>query len=94
MKNLFTSILSYIKENWKSGLAPFVSAILGGGIVALTGCSSLQPTDKTQSMSVYALGVPGIAVITSSSLTADNAGADTNAAKQANPVTTDASLTR
>lgn len=38
-------------------------------------------------MSVYALGIPGIAVITESRQTADNAGSDTNAAAQSNPLT-------
>ena len=38
-------------------------------------------------MGVYAFGIPGIAVITQSQQTADNAGSDTNAAAQSNPVT-------
>ena len=41
------------------------------------GCSSLTPSDKTQTMGVYAFGIPGIAVITQSLQTADNAGSDT-----------------
>ena len=44
------------------------------------------PIDKTQTMGVYAFGIPGIAVITQSQQTADNAGSDTNAATQSNPV--------
>jgi hypothetical protein len=35
---------------------------------------------------VYAFGIPGIAVITQSHQAADNAGGDTNAAAQVNPV--------
>ena len=59
------------------------------GAIALTdGCSSLTPSSKTQTMGVYALGIPGIAVITHSEQTADNKGEDTNAPVQANPVTT------
>ena len=58
-----------------------------GGIVSFaSGCSSLTPSDKTQMMGVYAFGIPGIAVITQSHQTADNAGSDTNAATQSNPV--------
>ena len=60
---------------------------IGGGIVSFaSGCSSLTPSDKTQTMGVYAFGIPGIAVITQSHQTADNAGSDTNAATQSNPV--------
>ena len=55
--------------------------------LAAGGCSSLVPSSKTQTMSVYALGIPGIAVITSSSQAADNSGEDVNAPTQANPVT-------
>jgi hypothetical protein len=46
----------------------------------------MMPSDKTQTMGVYAFGIPGIAVITHSHQTADNAGSDTNAAAQSNPV--------
>ena len=64
--------------------------VIGGGIVSITsGCSSMTPSDKTQTMGVYAFGIPGIAVITQSHQTADNAGSDTNAAAQSNPVSVD-----
>ena len=46
----------------------------------------MTPSDKTQTMGVYAFGIPGIVVITQSRQTADNAGSDTNAATQSNPV--------
>jgi hypothetical protein len=64
---------------------------LGGGVIALTnGCSSMTPSSKTQTMSVYAIGVPGIAIITKSTQNEDTSGGDTNAPTQANPVTTTA----
>ena len=60
------------------------------GIVSVaSGCSSMTPSDKTQTMGVYAFGIPGIAVITQSQQTADNAGSDTNASAQSNPVSVD-----
>ena len=66
---------------------PFIAGAVGGDIVSVTsGCSSMTPSDKTQTMGVYAFGIPGIAVITQSHQTADNAGSDTNAAAQSNPV--------
>ena len=84
-----------LKVNWKelmkqiwAAVRPVLLGAIGGGIVSFaSGCSSLAPSDKTQTMGVYAFGIPGIAVITQSSQAADNAGSDTNAAAQANPVT-------
>ena len=37
-------------------------------------------------ISLYALGIPGVAVVTSTQQTADNKGDDMNDAKQTNPV--------
>ena len=82
MKNLFTTILSYIKENWKSGLAPFVSAILGGGIVALTGCTSAMPQSRGQSTEIVAVGIPAVAWISHSTQVDESSGSDTNATVQ------------
>ena len=87
-----------LKVNWKepmkqiwAAVRPVLLGALGGGIVTVaSGCSSMAPSDKTQTMGVYAFGIPGIAVITQSTQAtqaADNAGSDTNAAAQANPVT-------
>ena len=86
-----------LKVNWKelmrqlwAAIRPVLLGAIGGGIVSVSsGCSSLTPSDKTQTMGVYAFGIPGIAVITQSHQTADNAGSDTNAAAQSNPVNVD-----
>ena len=83
-----------LKINWKelmkqiwAAVRPVLLGAIGGGIVGVSsGCSSMAPSDKTQTMGVYAFGIPGIAVITQSHQTADNAGSDTNAAAQSNPV--------
>ena len=40
-------------------------------------------------MSLYAIGIPGIAVVTHSTQDADNKGDDENAPTQANPVSVD-----
>ena len=85
-----------IKVNWKelgkqlwAAVKPVLLAAIGGGIVSVaTGCSSLTPSSKVQSMGVYAFGLPAIAVITQSEQTADYSGGDTNGVNQANPVTT------
>ena len=84
-----------LKINWKelarqlwAAIKPVLLGAIGGGIVGFTsGCSSMALSDKTQTMCVYALGIPGIAVITESRQTADNAGSDLNAAAQSNPLT-------
>ena len=84
-----------IKVNWKSlgkalwaAVKPVILGAVGGGVIALTdGCSALTPSAKSQSMSLYAVGIPGIAVVTKSEQLADNKGDDENKPVQANPVT-------
>ena len=86
-----------LKVNWKelmkqiwAAVRPVLLGAIGGGIVGVaSGCSSMTPSDKTQTMGVYAFGIPGIAVITQSHQTSDNAGSDTNAAAQSNRVSVD-----
>ena len=43
-------------------------------------------------MSLYAIGIPGIAIVTQSEQTADNKGDDENKPAQVNPVTVDTRL--
>ena len=64
------------------------AAILAAVIALTDGCSSMTPSSKTQTMGVYAIGVPGIAIITKSTQHEDASGGDTNAPTQTNPVTT------
>ena len=86
-----------LKINWKelgkqlwNAVKPVLLAAIGGGVVTLAdGCSSLTPSAKTQSMSLYAIGIPGIAIVTRSEQTADNKGDDDNKPVQANPVSVD-----
>ena len=84
-----------IKINWKElgkqlwdAVKPVLLGAIGGGLVAVTGsgCSALTPSAKTQTMGVYAFGIPGVAVVTHSTQAADNAGDDENRPSQANPV--------
>ena len=85
-----------LKVNWKelgkllwAAVKPVLLAAIGGGIVSVaTGCSSLTPTSKSQTLSVIGIGIPAIAVVSSSSQGADASGGDENAPVQANPVTT------
>ena len=84
-----------VKVKWKKlvrqlwdAVRPVLIGAVGGGLVAVTGsgCSSLTPSTKTQTMGVYAFGIPGIAVITKSTQNADNAGDDANVPVQTVPV--------
>ena len=85
-----------IKVDWKAlgkalwdAVKPVLLAAVGGGIVSLSsGCSSLTPANKCQTMGVYAFGLPAIAVIRQSEQASDNRGEDTNAQSQSNPITT------
>ena len=87
-----------LKVNWKelgkqlwNAVKPVLLAAIGGGVVTLAdGCSSLTPSAKTQSMSLYAIGIPGIAVVTKSEQLSDNSGGDENRPVQVNPVTVEA----
>ena len=80
------------KQLWDA-VKPVLLAAIGGGLVTLAnGCSSLTPSAKTQSMSLYAIGIPGIAVVSQSEQTADNKGDDENKPAQVNPVTVDTRL--
>ena len=86
------SIIEWLKAlPWakaaKAALQIIVPAAIGSGAAILTGCSDLRPTAKTQTMSLYAIGIPGIAVITQSRQDADNRGDDENKPSQVNPVT-------
>ena len=71
----------------KAALQIIVPAAIGSGAAILSGCSDLRPSAKTQTMGVYAFGIPGIAVITQSNQDADNRGNDENKPKQTNPIT-------
>ena len=66
--------------------ASALTFLLGASV--LTGCSSMTTPTKGQTQSVFAFGIPGVAVIHSSTQNADNSGADTNYPTQSNPVTT------
>ena len=68
---------------------PVLLAAIGGGIVSVAaGCSSMTPTSKSQTLSVVGIGIPAIAVVSSSSQGADASGGDENKPTQTNPVTT------
>ena len=76
------------KQLWTTVKSVLLAAI-GGGIVSVAaGCSSMTPTSKSQTLSVVGIGIPAIAVMSSSSQGADASGGDENKPTQTNPVTT------
>ena len=79
-----------LRQLWDA-VKPVLLGAIGGGLVAVTGsgCSALTPSAKTQTMSLYAIGIPGVAVVTHSTQEADNKGDDENRPTQANPVSVD-----
>ena len=79
-----------MRQLWDA-VKPVLLGAIGGGLVAVTGsgCSALTPSAKTQTMSLYAIGIPGVAVVTHSTQDADNRGDDENRPVQANPVSVD-----
>ena len=79
-----------MRQLWDA-VKPVLLGAIGGGLVAVTGsgCSALTPSAKTQTMSLYAIGIPGVAVVTHSTQDADNKGDDENRQTQANPVSVD-----
>ena len=90
-----------LKINWKelgkqlwAAVKPVILGAIGGGLVAVTGsgCSALTPSAKTQTMSLYAIGIPGVAVVTHSTQEADNKGNDENKPVQANPVSVETKI--
>ena len=81
-----------MRQLWDA-VKPVLLGAIGGGLVAVTaGCSDLRPSAKTQTMSLYAIGIPGIAVVTQSTQEADNRGDDENRPTQANPVTVETNV--
>ena len=87
------------KALWKCKIENVKCKIVGAAMLHFTfyilhftfaaGCSALTPSAKSQSMSLYAVGIPGIAVVTHSTQDADNKGDDENRPTQANPVSVD-----
>ena len=73
--------LDFVKAHWKE----FVGG-LAGGLAAgtLTGCAGLDQADHQTSTTVWAVGVPGVAILRDSRVSPDNRGTSTTTATQVN----------
>ena len=94
--NKFWNVIKSLpwRDALKAALQIIVPAAVGSGAAILAGCSDLRPSAKTQTMSLYAIGIPGIAVVTQSTQDADNRGDDENRPAQVNPVTVEVPITK
>ena len=73
--------LEFIKEHWKA----FVTGLIGGITAGtLSGCAGLDQADHQTTTTVWAVGVPGVAILRDSRVQPDNRGTSTTAATQVN----------
>ena len=76
--------LDYIKRHWKE----FVTGLVAGAAAgSLTGCGGLAQSDRQVSTSVWAIGVPGVAILRESHVEPDNSGDAIHDAEQTNKLT-------
>jgi len=76
------------RQLWEA-VKPVLLAAIGGGVVALTGCSSMSTPTRGQTTEIVAVGIPAVAWISHTAQEADHHGGDTNCVTQ----TTDATVT-
>lgn len=81
--------VGYVACHWKE----FLTGLLGGiaaGTVA--GCSGMSQSDHEVATSVWAIGIPGVAIMKQTSIAPQNVSDRDNTAGQSNPVTVAPSL--
>ena len=73
--------LDFAKAHWKE----FLTGLLGGTAVYFcNGCAGLDQADHQTSTTVWAIGVPGVAILRDSRVQPDNRGTSTTTANQVN----------
>ena len=72
------------KALWETVVKPILFAAIGGGVVTLAGCAGLDQADHQTTTTVWAVGVPGVAVLRDSRVSPDNRGTSTTTATQVN----------
>ena len=81
--------LDYIKRHWKE----FVTGLVAGAAAgSLTGCGGLAQSDHEVSTSVWAIGVPGVAILRDTRVSPDNRGDTVHDAEQTNKLTVNTKL--
>ena len=73
--------LDFIKAHWKE----FAAGLVGGiAVGTCSGCAGLDQADHQTSTTVWAIGVPGVAVLRDSRVQPDNRGTSSTTATQVN----------
>ena len=73
--------LDFCKSHWKA----FLGGLLGGlATGTFTGCAGLDQADHQTSTTVWAVGIPGIAVLRDTQVRPDNKGPSSTTATQVN----------
>ena len=81
--------LDYIKRHWRE----FVTGLIAGAAAGtLTGCGGMTQSDREVSTSVWAIGVPGVAILRDTHVMPDNKGDATHDATQTNLLHVDTKL--
>ena len=76
--------LDYIKAHWREFLTGLIAGAAAG---TLTGCGGMTQSDREVSTSVWAIGVPGVAILRDTHVMPDNRGDAANDATQTNVLT-------
>lgn len=81
--------LDYIKRHWRE----FVTGLIAGAAAGtLTGCGGMAQRDREVSTSVWAIGIPGVAILHDAHVMPDNRGDSMSEATQTNMLHVDSKL--
>ena len=73
--------LGFAKAHWKAFISGLVGGIAAG---SFSGCAGMDQADHETSTTVWAIGVPGVAILRDSRITPDNRGTSANTSTQVN----------
>ena len=73
--------LGFVKAHWKE----FVTGLVGGiAATSLSGCAGMDQADHQTATTVWAVGIPGVAILRDTRIAPDNRGDSRNTATQVN----------
>ena len=81
MKTVWQYVLGYVKAHWVEFISGLAAGLAAG---TLAGCGGLAQSDRQVSTSVWAIGVPGVAILRDTRVSPDNKGDATHLATQTN----------
>ena len=81
--------LDFLKAHWKEFATGLVAGAAAG---TLTGCGGMTQSDHEVSTSVWAIGVPGVAILRDTHVMPDNRGDSMKEASQTNMLHVDSKL--